>query len=122
MFEKNLHIAYLLDFYGEVLGERTRELLEMYYCNDMSLSEIADAVGITRQGARGGIKKGEEELLFLEEKLGLAARHRTLTERAERLSALAVAMREGKSDVSVDTLLSEIERCVDAIREKNKED
>ena len=66
MFEKNLHITFLLDFYGEVLGDRTRELLEMYYFDDMSLSEIADAVGITRQGVRGGIKKGEEELLTKE--------------------------------------------------------
>ena len=88
MFEKNLHLAYLLDFYGEVLGERTRELLEMYYCDDMSLAEIADAVGITRQGVRGGIKKGEEELLFLEEKLHLAAKHKTLKHRAEALLAL----------------------------------
>lgn len=122
MFEKNLHIAYLLDFYGEVLGERTRELLEMYYCDDMSLSEIADAVGITRQGARGGIKKGEEELLFLEEKLGLAVRHRILTEHAERLSALVGALRAGREDVTLDRLLSEALRCTDAILEKNKED
>ena len=88
MFEKNLHLAYLLDFYGEVLGERTRELLEMYYCDDMSLSEIADAVGITRQGVRGGIKKGEEELLFLEEKLHLASKHKALKKRAEALLSL----------------------------------
>ena len=44
MFEKNLNIAFLLDFYGEVLGDRTRELLEMYYCDDMSLAEIAEAI------------------------------------------------------------------------------
>ena len=66
VFEKNMHITFLLDFYGNVLADRTRELLEMYYLDDMSLSEIADSVGITRQGVRGGIKKGEEELQYLE--------------------------------------------------------
>ena len=122
MFEKNLHIAFLLDFYGEVLGDRTRELLEMYYCDDMSLSKIADAVGITRQGARGGIKKGEEELLFLEEKLGLAARHRLLTGEAERLLALAEELRAATCDERVGALLSAVADCTNAILEKNKED
>ena len=88
MFEKNLHITFLLDFYGNVLADRTRDLLEMYYFDDMSLSEIADAVGITRQGVRGGIKKGEEELLFFEEKLGLAARLRQVEAHADSLCRL----------------------------------
>ena len=39
MFTKNLEITFLLDFYGEVLSSRTREMLEMYYCDDLSLSE-----------------------------------------------------------------------------------
>lgn len=122
MFEKNLNIAYLLDFYGEVLGDRTRELLEMYYCDDMSLSEIAEAVGITRQGARGGIKKGEEELLFLEEKLGLAARHRLIAEEAEALLALAETHAREKGGDETAALLSAIRRYTDTVLEKNKED
>lgn len=122
MFEKNLNIAYLLDFYGEVLGDRTRELLEMYYCDDMSLSEIAEAVGITRQGARGGIKKGEEELLFLEEKLGLAARHRLIAEEAEALLALAETHAREKGGEETAALLSAIRRYTDTVLEKNKED
>ena len=122
MFEKNLHITFLLDFYGEVLGDRTRELLEMYYFDDMSLSEIADAVGITRQGVRGGIKKGEEELLFLEEKLGLAARYSAITESAKRLLTLAEELKTTKADEKTRTLLEEIERCTSAVLYKEKED
>ena len=122
MFEKNLRIAFLLDFYGEVLGERTRELLEMYYCDDMSLAEIADAVGITRQGARGGIKKGEEELLFLEEKLGLAARHRLITEEARELISLAETYAGTSDGQQTQALLIAIRRYTDTVLEKNKED
>ena len=57
MFEKNLEINYLLDFYGEVLSDRKRGILEMYYNDDYSLSEIADDIGISRQGVRDIIKK-----------------------------------------------------------------
>ena len=72
VFEKNLNIGYLLDFYGDVLTERRRDALDFYYNNDMSLSEIAEEMDISRQGVRDLIKKAEEELLFYEEKLGLA--------------------------------------------------
>ena len=89
MFEKNLNIAFLLDFYGEVLTENTRQMLEMYYCDDLSLSEIAGCVGISRQGVRHAIKKGEEELSVLEQKLGLAGRHLALSSAAEHLLSAA---------------------------------
>ncbi|MBQ9085833.1 MAG: DNA-binding protein [Clostridia bacterium] len=72
MFEKNLNVGYLLDFYGELLPERKRMVLEMYYDEDYSLSEIADEIGISRQGVRNIVKKTESELFFYEEKLGLA--------------------------------------------------
>ena len=80
MFEKNLNVGYLLDFYGDLLPERKRSVLEMYYDEDYSLAEIADEIGISRQGVRDCIKKGEEELLFFEEKLGLARRFRGFEE------------------------------------------
>lgn len=72
MFEKNLTVGYLLDFYGELLPERKRSVLEMYYNEDYSLSEVADEIGISRQGVRNIVKKAEAELFFYEEKLGLA--------------------------------------------------
>ena len=89
MFVKDLNIAYLLDFYGDVLSERTRDLLTMYYCDDLSLAEIAENVGISRQGVRQAIKKGEDELESLEAKLGLAALHLVRREEAETLLRLA---------------------------------
>ena len=74
MFEKNLNIGYLLDFYGELLSERKRSVMDMYYNEDLSLAEIANELGISRQGVRDIIKKSEDELFFFEEKLGLADR------------------------------------------------
>ena len=74
MFEKNLNIGYLLDFYGDLLSDRKRSVMEMYYNEDLSLAEIAQEIGISRQGVHETIKKSEDELLFYEEKLGLAKR------------------------------------------------
>ncbi|MBE6656750.1 MAG: DNA-binding protein [Ruminococcaceae bacterium] len=122
MFEKNMHISFLLDFYGGVLADRTRDVLEMYYFDDMSLAEIADTVGITRQGVRGGIKKGEEELLFLEEKLGLAARYSAITESAKRLLSLAEDLKAETDPKQIKALLDEIVCCTDSVLAKEKED
>lgn len=65
---KNLEISYLLDFYGDVLTEKQRDVMEQYYNDDLSLAEIADNFGITRQGVRDSIKRGESILLELESK------------------------------------------------------
>ncbi len=92
MFEKNMKIAYLLDFYGDVLDKKCARIMEAYYEDDLSLSEIAEGEGISRQGVRHIIKKGEEELSFLEEKLGLAAHYRELSALAETLTKTAAAL------------------------------
>ena len=55
---KDLEMGYLLDFYGEVLTQKQREMLRQYYNDDLSLSEIGENFGITRQGARDAIKHG----------------------------------------------------------------
>ena len=72
MFEKNMRIAYLLDVYGDVLDEHTRSIMKAYYEDDLSLSEIALDEKISRQGVRHVIKKAEEQIDFLEEKLKLS--------------------------------------------------
>ena len=85
MFEKNLELGYLLDFYGELLSERKRTVMDMYYNEDLSLAEIAAEIGISRQGARDIIKKSEEELIFFEEKLGLAKKLQGVSQKVNEL-------------------------------------
>jgi predicted DNA-binding protein YlxM (UPF0122 family) len=92
MFEKNMRIAFLLDFYGEVLDESARNIMKAYYEEDLSLSEIASGAGISRQGVRHVIKKCEEELEFLEEKLGLAARFSVLDGISEEIGEISSAL------------------------------
>ena len=75
---KNLEISLLLDFYGDMLTEKQRDVVELYYNEDLSLSEIAAHSRITRQGVRDSIKRAEGILLDLEERLGLAKRFRLI--------------------------------------------
>ena len=89
MSGKNLNIGYLLDFYGELLPERKRSVMDMYYNEDFSLAEIAGEIGISRQGVRDIIKKSEEELFFYEEKLGLAEKFRRVEASASELHKIA---------------------------------
>ena len=79
MFEKNMRVAYLLDFYIDALDEHIAGVMRSYYEDDLSLAEIASDIGISRQGIRHLIKKGEEQLLFFEERFGLAKRFDELT-------------------------------------------
>ena len=74
MVTKNLEISYLLDFYGDVLTEKQRDVMEQYYNDDLSLSEIADNFGITRQGVRDVIVRAEGVMQEVEDKTGLIRR------------------------------------------------
>ena len=66
---KNLAITMLLDIYGDMLTEKQRNFLDYYYNDDLSLSEIAENEGITRQGVRDAIKRAETVLYDMESKL-----------------------------------------------------
>ena len=91
---KNLEIALLFDFYGDMLTEKQRDVVELYYDNDLSLSEIAENEGITRQGVRDSIKRAETQLLEMEERLGLARRFREMRLNAEKIRTAAMSIRE----------------------------
>ena len=86
---KDMQIAFLLDFYGEMLTEKQRELTELYYDQDLSLGEIADEYHISRQGVRDNIKRAEASLLEFEEKLGLVKRFQALEPAIDRIVAQA---------------------------------
>lgn len=87
--EKNLQISLLLDFYGELLPARQREITENYFNNDLSLSEVAENFSLTRQGVRDAVKRAETALFEMEEKLGLYRRFMQMQEGLERISKQA---------------------------------
>ena len=85
MFVKNMKLPILLDVYGALLTERQYELLDLYYNEDLSLSEIAENTGLSRQGVMDAVKKAENELSGFEDKLGFVEKK----EETDRLLAEA---------------------------------
>ncbi len=85
----------LLDFYGELLTDKQRGCYDLHVNEDLSLSEIAEQLGISRQGVWDNIRRAESALTEIEEKTGLMARFEetrtALGVLAEELDALAAA-------------------------------
>lgn len=85
------YASMLYDFYGSLLNEAGREVMAMYHEDNLSLSEIAEEMGQSRQAAHYTLKKAEKALEEYEEKLGLIAAY----EKNQRLAAEALATIEG---------------------------
>ena len=74
MLEESLEISVLFDFYGPLLTERQQTFVDLYFNENLSLNEIAEEFGVTKQAVSDGIKKSEKALHKYEEKLGLVER------------------------------------------------
>ena len=85
MKDKAFHMTMLFDFYGDLLTDRQKEFFDLYYNEDLSLAEIAENAGITRQGVRDSIKRAEHALHEMEDQLGLVARYSDTERCAEEL-------------------------------------
>ena len=110
MFEKNMKIAYLLDFYADVLDDHTRDIMKAYYNDDLSLAEIAEDEGISRQGIRHIVKKGEEQLLFLESKLEISRIHDELSTLTDELMRVIIILEENNAPNECLVTLKELSR------------
>ena len=96
---KDLTVSLLLDFYGNLLPEKQLDMMEQYYGDVLSLSEIAENSGITRQGVHDNIKRAVSELKSYEEKLGLLKRFSDISDAATRIKALLSSeLTEGSKD------------------------
>ncbi len=83
--EKNVRVGLLFAFYKNMLTERQIECVDLYYNEDLSLSEISEHLGITRQGVRDNIKRAEKSMYETEEQLGLASRFLNIKDRLKNI-------------------------------------
>ncbi len=104
---KDLGITILLDVYGQLLTEKQRFAIDMYYNEDLSLAEIADEIDISRQGIRDSIKQGEKHLAEYERQLGVVKRFRNISSYLEELNSL-LDMAEFQEKEQAKRILDEI--------------
>ena len=108
--EKNVEISILCDLYGNLLTQRQKEIIEDYYNNDLSLSEIAENNDITRQAVRDIIKKGEKKLFEYEEKLQFMKRMSNQEEMLKKVLSELAKIQKDSSDKKVAHILEAVKK------------
>ena len=108
--EKNVEVSMLLQIYGELLTEKQYRVIDYYYNEDLSLSEIAENEEITRQGVRDIIKKGEKKLFEYEEKLMFMKRTLNQEKRIEKVLLELTKIQKEYSDKQVANVLENIKK------------
>ena len=106
--ERVEYASMLYDFYGSLLNESQNEIMALYHEDNLSLSEIAEEIGQTRQAVHYTLRKAEKALASYEEKLGLLASYRKNRQLAEK--ALKIIDSAGMDETSADKLKHLIEQ------------
>jgi predicted DNA-binding protein YlxM (UPF0122 family) len=105
--DKLTEVNLLYDFYGPLLTERQKKFVELYYCHDLSLGEISEQFGVSRQSVYDTLKRSEQSLYRFEEKLGLVAKF--LEQRENLAKALCCLKNASEADIrNVRQILNEL--------------
>ena len=106
--DKKIEISILLDIYSNLLTEKQYDFLNDYYNNDLSLSEIAENEGITRQAVRDNLKKGENKLFEYEEKLSLMRKQIMQEEQIANILSEMSKINSKSSDKEIADVLEDV--------------
>ena len=102
--EKKLMQTYLYDFYGDLLNEHQRRVYEAFIFQDLSLGEIADEEGISRQGVHDMVKRCTRALTGYEEKLHLVEKFLSAKRKVARIHRLAESFKTSRDDALIDEI------------------
>ena len=112
--EKNVEISLLFGFYKNLLTARQADTVDLYYNEDLSLAEIGEELGISRQGVRDNLKRAEHLLYDAEEKLGLAKR---FIEIRGKLGEIDIMIKEIEGSAEANRLPADIRKKINAVLE-----
>lgn len=110
MLERVEEIGKLFDYYSNLLNSKHKEVLELYYFQDMSLSEISELMNMTRQGVFDLLKRAENNLQFYETSLGLIEKSKKMITDLEAIKDKLLNDTDGK-----DILISDIEKIIESM-------
>lgn len=114
--EKNIKVSMLCQIYGKMLTEKQYEVINDYYNNDLSLSEIAENNNITRQAVRDIIKKGENKLFELEEKLSVMDRMLKQDKKIQQILEELCKIQNSSSDKKIEKILNNVTKELSLMR------
>lgn len=121
MKNQTFRMTLLFDFYGEILTERQKEFFDLYYNEDLSLAEIAENYGISRQGVRDVIVRAENAMTEIEDKTGIIKRFLQMRDKLDRIEAAAATVRtinyRQYEDDRLETAAADILQAVAALKE-----
>ena len=106
--DKNVKVSILIDIYGKLLTDKQYKLLDDYYNNDLSLSEIAENEGITRQAVRDNLKKGENKLSQYEEKLLIMKKTLEKEEQISKILRELTKIESSSSDKEISKIIQDV--------------
>ena len=102
---RKIELAWLTAFYGGLLTDKQRQVLTLHCEEDLSLAEIAQEAGVSRQGVHDMLTRAAQRLFDMEEKLGMAARFRTMEDGLEECRNLLKEKRYDEAERAIDTLI-----------------
>ena len=102
---RKVELAWLMAFYGGMLTDKQREVLTLHCEEDMSLAEIAQETGVSRQGVHDMLTRTAQRLTDMEEKLGVAARFRRMSNGLEKCRALLQEKRYEEAGGVINALI-----------------
>ena len=108
--EEKVILSMLIQTYGKLLTEKQSQIMDDYYNNDLSLSEIAQNHNITRQAVRDIIKKGEKKLFEYEEKLLFMKRTLNTEKKIEKVLSELTKIQKDYSDKQIANVLETIKK------------
>lgn len=103
--KEKVELSILFDFYGELLKNHKKHIFEDYILNDLSLSEIAEEQGISRQGVYDIVKRCSKQLRECEEKLCLVKKFEKTREMVNRIKELSVQGKDVWNRVYLDEII-----------------
>lgn len=110
--DKNVRICLLFSFYRNMLTKRQIDCVDLYYNEDLSLAEISELLGITRQGVRDNIKRAENTMNDTEERLGLVSKFLGISEKLAKIDDI---IREIEKSPNVRYLSDDIKHKINDI-------
>ena len=102
---RKIELAWLTAFYGGLLTDKQHQVLALHCEEDLSLAEIAQEAGVSRQGVHDMLTRAAQRLFDMEEKLGMAARFRRMEEGLEACRALLREKRYDEAGNVIDSLI-----------------